>query len=71
MDAQQLYRAYRPYAVELAPKHGLALHEALLALARAAAQCPSHIEPSKAARFMHEHIEDEIVQATGQPGSAE
>jgi hypothetical protein len=63
VNAQELYRAYRPYAVELAPKHGVELHEALHALARAAAQCPSAMEASEAAHFIRKRVRDEIIQA--------
>jgi len=63
MDAQTLYRMYRPYAVEMAPKHGVELHDALHALARAARHCPSRMEPYRAARFMRERLEFELLEA--------
>ena len=63
MDAQKLYRMYRPYAVEIAPKYGVELHDALHALARAARQCPSRMESHRAARFMRERLELEILEA--------
>jgi hypothetical protein len=63
MSAQHLYRVYRAYAVELAPKHGVELHQALLALARAAAECPAGIEPAQAAQFIRERIEQEFLNA--------
>ena len=68
MSAQELYRIYRPYAVELGRKHRVALHDALQALARAATQCPSGIEPSAAAQFMRERVEAEMAQESAQGG---
>ena len=62
MSAQQLYRAYRPHAVELGRKHGVELHDALRALARVATQCPSGGEAIAAADFMRERVEQAIVQ---------
>jgi hypothetical protein len=60
MEAQTLYR---PYAVEMAPKHGVELHDPLHVLARAARQYPLRMEPHRAARFMRERLEYEILEA--------
>jgi hypothetical protein len=43
MDAQRIYRTFRPYALELAARHDTPIEDALRALARAASQCPADL----------------------------
>ena len=63
MPAQQLYRTYRLYGVELAARHGVDMHHALQVVAWAATQCPSRMKPSEAENFMRARIEHGILQA--------
>ncbi len=62
MDAQRIYRTFRPYALDLAATHDVPIEEALLALARAAAQCPPNLAHFEIARYLREQTEQWIVQ---------
>ena len=66
MDAQQMYRTFRPYALELAAMHDVPIEEALLALARTASvlriSCPLR---DRAVCAGADRTMDSAVEATG------
>jgi hypothetical protein len=62
MNAQRVYRTFRPYALDLAATHDVPIEEALLALARAASHCPPNLAPFEIARYVREQTEQWIVQ---------
>ena len=61
MDAQSIYRTFRPSTVDRAVKHGVPIETALRALARAASECPSSVPHFEIAQYVRARIEDEIL----------
>jgi hypothetical protein len=62
VDAQSIYRTFRPSTLDLALKHGVPIETALLALARAASECPSSLAHSEIAQYVRARIEDEVLR---------
>ena len=63
MDAQRIYRTFRPYALELAARHDVPIEEALRALARASSRCPADLSLSEVARYVRTQSEKFAVQS--------
>ena len=63
MDAQRIYRTYRLYVLDLAATHDVPVEQALLALARAASQCPPNLAPVQIAQYVREQIEQWMVES--------
>jgi hypothetical protein len=63
MDAQRIYRTFRPYALERAARHDTPIEDALRALARAASQCPADLARSEIARYVRTQSEMSVVQS--------
>jgi hypothetical protein len=63
MDSLRIYRTFRPYALDLAATHDVPIEEALLALARAASQCPPNLAHFEIARHVRTQTESWIVQS--------
>jgi hypothetical protein len=61
MDAQSIYRTFRPSTLDLAVKHGVPIETALRELARAASECPSSLPHFEIAKYVRSRIEDEIL----------
>ena len=63
MDAQRIYRTFRSYALDLASTHDVPPEEALLALARAASQCPTKLAHFEVAKYVRAQTEQWLVQS--------
>ena len=63
MDAQRIYRTFRSHVLDLAATHDLPAEQALLALARAASQCPPKLTHFQTAQYVHAQIDEWIVEA--------
>jgi hypothetical protein len=63
MDAQKIYRTFRPYVLDLAATHDVPVEQALLALARAASQCPPNLAPFQIAQYVREQVEQWIEES--------
>ena len=63
MDAQRIYRTFRPYALDLAATHDVPAEETLLALARAASQCPPNLAHFEIARYVRAQTEQWIAES--------
>jgi hypothetical protein len=63
MNAQRIYRTFRPHALDLAAMHDVPPEEVLLTLARAAVQCPPSQSQFETARYMRAQIEEWIVRS--------
>jgi hypothetical protein len=62
-DAQQIYRTFRPYALDLVATHDVPIDEALLALARAASECPTNLTHFEIGQYVCAQTEQSIVQS--------
>jgi hypothetical protein len=63
MDAQRIYRTYRLYVLDLAATHDVPVEQALLALARAASQCPPNLAPVQIAQYVRAQVERWMVES--------
>jgi hypothetical protein len=63
MDAQRIYRIFRTDALRSAERHNVPVEDALLALARAASECPPNLARFQIARRVRTHTEQLIVQS--------
>jgi len=63
MDAQQIYRTFRTHALRSAVRHNVPVEEALLALVRAASECPPNLAHFQIAQRVRTRTEQLIVQS--------
>jgi hypothetical protein len=63
MDAQRIHRTFRHMRLTLPPHTTCRPKEALLALARAASQCPPNLAPFEIARHVRAQTERWIVES--------